>query len=125
MALSRWEALQAVKTGDVIFGIAPNDRELLLLVHDADDAYIHTRVIPTNVPISFRRDGESWRTLDIGSFTIASTALLPSEDYEAALKLDHRMRVAKQHPDWVMTRPEIDLLLRYRDFFNAHLLPAE
>ena len=125
MAQSRWEALQAVKTGDVIFGRAPNDRELLLLVHDADGAYIHTRVIPTKVPISFRRDGESWRTLDMGSFTIVSTATLPTADLEAALKLDHRMRVAKQHPDWVLTRPEIDLLLTYKDFFKSHPLPDD
>ena len=61
----------------------------------------------------------------MGSFTIASTASLPVADYEAALKLDHRMQNAKQHPDWVMTRPEIDLLLRYPEFFKGHPLPED
>jgi hypothetical protein len=123
MALARWEALQAVKAGDVIFGRSPNDRELLLLVYDADDAYIHTRVIPTKARISFRRDGESWRTLHTGSFTIVSTATLPAADYDAALALDRKMQDPEPRSSLALTRPEIDLLLTYDEFFNAHPLP--
>lgn len=125
MAPARWEALQAVEAGDVIFGRAPNRREVLLLVYDADSGHIYTRTVPTQVQITFRRDGESLRTLEMDGWTILSTARLPAADHAAAHSLDHRMSVAKGLSDYAMSEPEINLLATFTEFFNARLLPEE
>lgn len=125
MAPARWEALQAVEAGDVIFGRAPNGRKVMLFVYDADDGHIFTRTIPTNVQITFRRDGESWRRLDMEAWTILSTAKLSAADHAAALALDQRSQTVITFANGALSRPQIDLLLSYEDFFNARLLPEE
>lgn len=120
---ARKQALDAVKVGDVIFGIAENGTEKLLFVSGANDRHIFTRHIGSQTRVKFGRNGKSHRTWDGGKCTIVSVASLPDEDYATAIGLDRKMRTGKQHPDWVLSKAEIDLLRHVGDYFNAHPLP--
>ena len=53
------------------------------------------------------------------------SAALPPEEYDVAIGLDHKMRTAKEYPDAVLTKAEIQLILHHDEFFMAHLLPDE
>ena len=125
MALSRREALRAVKTGDVIFSITTSGQQKLLLVYEADHTRIRTRHVTTQENIDFGRDGQSLPAGRKEGCRITSTAPLRVADYETTIGLDHKMRTGKEHPDFVLSRYEIDLLLTVHDFFSAHPLPED
>ena len=121
----RAQALNAVKVGDVIFGIAGGGQEKLLLVYEADDTGFWARHVTSQTTARFGRDGETRWVHDGGSCTIVSTAPLPPEQYEVAIGLDRKMRTGKVHPDFVLSKAEIQLILTHESFFKAHLLPTE
>lgn len=120
---SRTQALDAVTSGDLIFGIAAGGQEKLLLVYDADEDGFWARHITSQTTVRFGRDGESRWVEGGGSCTVISTAALPPEEYEVAIGLDRKMRTAKEYPDAVLTSAEIRLILTHAEFFKASLLP--
>jgi len=123
MSSARQVALDAVKVGDVIFGVAAGGQEKLMLVYKADRRSIFARHITSQTWVEFGRDGLSRRVPDRGSCTIVSVATLPAADYDLAIALDHKMRTAKKYPDAVLSHAEVDFLLRHDKFFKAHPLP--
>jgi len=125
MASARREALNAVKAGDVIYAVTKSGGQRVVLVYRADERRIYTRLITSQTRYKFGRSGQSHRTWSGVKCTIVSVAPLPAEDYATAIGLDRKMRTGKQHPDWVLSRAEIDLLLRVQEFFEAHPLPEE
>lgn len=125
LKLTRKQALQAVKVGDVIFGIAESGSEKLLYVSGVNERHIFARHIGSQTRVKFGRNGKSQRTWDGGSCIITSVATLPPEDYATAIGLDRKMRTGKRHPDWVLSRAEIDLLRNAHAFFDAHPLPQK
>jgi hypothetical protein len=125
MALSRRETLQAVRTGDVIHGVTESGQQKLLLVYETDRSRIRTRHVTTQEKIDFGSDGQSLPAGRREGCRITSAASLRVADYETTIGLDHKMRTGKEHPDFVLSRSEIDLLLTVHDFYKAHPLPAE
>lgn len=123
MQSSRSRALDAVKAGDVIFGIGDGGQEKLLFVYRTSEACIFARLVTSQTKYEFGRDGKSRRTWDGSSCSIASTAALSAEDYEVAIGLDRKMRTAKELTDLRLSRAEINLLLTVHDFFLSHPLP--
>ncbi len=125
MLSARQAALDAVKVGDVVFGIAGNGQEKLMLVYKADQQSIFTRHVTSQTRVEFGRDGKSRQVTDGGSCTIVSVASLPPEDHETVLGLDQKMRTAKKYPEAVLSRAEVEFLLRHDRFFKANPLPTE
>ncbi|MBN9305637.1 MAG: hypothetical protein BGO82_03985 [Devosia sp. 67-54] len=124
MTSARQRALGAVRIGDVIYGLSGAGNEKLLLVYDVSDDSIFARHITSQTSARFdRADGETKSIPSGGSCRIVSTAALPASRHEIAIGLDHKMRTGKAHPDFVLSKAEIDLLLTSGDFFRAHLLP--
>lgn len=121
----RQAALDAVKVGDVIFGIAAGGQEKLLLVYRADENSIFARHVTSQTLVEFGRNGKSRRVPDGGSCEIISVAPLSSEDHQTALGLDRKMRTAKKYPDAVLSEAEIKLILTKSDFYRAHPLPSD
>jgi hypothetical protein len=120
---SRQQALRAVTVGDVIFGIGAGGQEKLLLVYEADQEGFSARHVTTQMTFRFDRDGRSHPYADGGQCTIASTAALPPEAHEATVGLDRKIRTGKEHPDFMLSQAEIQLLLTHGEFFKARLLP--
>jgi hypothetical protein len=108
----------------VIYGIGEGGQRKLLLVYQVDQTRILARHVTTQMKMEFDRQGNSRRTEE-GSCRIVSTAALPTRDHAVTLGLDLKMRTGKEHPDFVLTKAEVDLLLTVDDFFNAHLLPED
>jgi len=121
----RQAALDAVKVGDVIFGIAAGGQEKLMLVYKADQSSIFARHVTSQTLVEFGRDGKSRRVPDGGSCEIVSVAPLSSEDHQTVLGLDHKMRTAKKYPDAVLSKAEVKLILTKGDFYKAHPLPSD
>lgn len=117
--------LDAIKVGDIIFGVAGGGQKKVLIVIDADDDRFAARHITSQAVVEFGRDGRSRRTPDGGSCVIRSTAKLPLDAYETAVGLDRKMQTARQHPDYVLSRREIELILHADQFFEAHPLPSD
>lgn len=107
----------------MIYAVTEGGDRRILLVYRADERRIYTRLITSQTKYKFGRSGKSHRTWGGVKCTITSVAPLPPEDHAIAIGLDRKMRTGKQHPDWVLSRPEIDLLLHVHDFFEAHPLP--
>ncbi|MEO8686516.1 MAG: hypothetical protein ABI414_16950 [Devosia sp.] len=120
---SRAQALNAVKVGDVIFGVGAGGQEKLLLVYEADRSGFSARHVTTQMTLKFGRDGRTQLVPGDGSCTIVSTAALPAEAHEVVVGLDRKMRTGKAHPDFVLSKAEIQLLLTHSEFFKSHLLP--
>jgi len=120
---SRAEALEAVKVGDVIFGLGASGQEKLLLVERADANGFAARHVTTQMTFRFGRDGRTRAYADGGHVTIVSTALLPSEMSEVALGLDRKFAARPEYPDSVLSKDEVQLLLICKAFFMAHPLP--
>ena len=123
MRSARERALDAIKAGDVIMGIAENGKDKLLLVYETDESRIFARHVTSQTKIEFGRDGKSRKTWDGGTCTIVSTARLPVEDYEVVVGFDRKRQQAKAGVDQRLTKSEIRLILTYGDFFRTHLLP--
>jgi hypothetical protein len=121
----RARALNAVKAGDVIYGIASGRQQKILFVYRADQDHIFARHITSQTKVKFRRDGTSEKTWDGGSCTIVSTAALPAKDHQVAEGLDRKMRTAKELSDLRLSDAEIDLLVNVHEYFKAHLLPED
>jgi hypothetical protein len=120
---SRAQALNSVKAGDVIFGIAEGGQPKLLLVYDADDDGFWARHVTTQTTARFGRDGKSRWTSDGGLCVIVSTAQLPPDLYKTALGLDRKWAAKPEYPDSVLSQAEIKLITTGRAFFESHLLP--
>jgi hypothetical protein len=123
MTFERQRALDAIKVGDVIYGISGNGNEKLLLVYEANAESFLARHVTTKTSAEFGRDGVSRPMASGGSCTIASTAALPPEQYRVAIALDHKVRTKAKKDGYNLTEAEIQLLLTYGDFFRAHPLP--
>jgi hypothetical protein len=121
----RAQALNSVKAGDVIFGIAEGGQPKLLLVYDADDEGFWARHVTTQTTVRFGRDGKSRWTADEGSCVIVSTAQLPPDLYETALGLDRKWALKPEYPDSVLSQSEIKLITTGRAFFESHPLPED
>ena len=125
MTSARNLALEAVRVGDVIFGIAAGGQEKLMLVYGADKDSISARHVTSQTTVEFGRDGRSRHCEGGGSCTILSTAKLPPDDYRVVIALDRKMRTGKAYPDFVLTQDEIQLILTYDRFFKSHPLPRD
>lgn len=123
MSSARKMALEAVKVGDVIFGVGAGGQEKLMLVYQADRQSIFARHVTSQTKVEFGRDGRSRRVPDRGSCTIVSIAPLSPADYEIAIGLDRKMRTAKKYPDAVVSHAEVDFLLRHDKFYKDNPLP--
>ena len=121
---SRAEALNAVKVGDVIFGLGASGQDRLLLVYRADNDSFSARHITTQATFRFGRDGRTRVYANGGYITIVSTAKLPQEAYEVALGLDRKCAAQPEYPDSILSKAEIQLLLTHVKFFQAHPLPG-
>jgi len=122
---SREQALNAVRVGDLIFGLGAGGQDKLLLVYKVDQSGFSARHVTTQMTFRFGRDGKTRVYADGGQVAIVSTAMLPPELHEVALGLDHKMGTAKEYPDAVLSEAEIQLLLTHAKFFKANLLPSE
>lgn len=122
-SLSRQESLNAVRPGDVIFGVGAGGQEKLMLVYAATPSSISARHVTTQIKIEFSRDGRSTWCEGGGSCTIHSVAQLPREQLDAALGLDRKMRSGRQLTDLKLSKAEVELLLIHSDFFKARPLP--
>ena len=120
---SRTQALDAVKVGDLIFGLGVGGQDKLLLVYEADKTGFSARHVTTQMRFRFDRDGRTRADADGGYIAIVSTAELAPEAHRVAVGLDRKMSTGKGHPDFVLSKDEIQLLLTHRDFFKAHPLP--
>lgn len=125
MAAARALALAAVKAQDVIHGVTNSGQLKLLLVYETSPARIRTRHVTTGEKIEFDRNGHSLPDGRKEGCTITSTAVLSRADYETTIGLDRKMRTGKEHPDFVLSRAEINLLLHVHEYFEAHPLPEE
>jgi hypothetical protein len=115
--------LDAVKVGDVVFGVAGGGQKKILLVIEADAEGFVARHVTSQALVAFGRDGRSRQAPNGGSCVITSTARLPRDAYETAVGLDRKMQQARQHPDFVLSRAEVQLILHAEEFFEAHPLP--
>lgn len=122
--MSKNQSLDAVKTGDIIFGIAAGGQEKLLLVYNADEEGFWTRQVTSQTTAKFGRDGKSRWVEGGGSCTIVSTAQLPSDLYDLALGLDRKIAARPEYPHSKLSKDEIRLVLTHDKFFKAHLLPG-
>ena len=120
---SRDQALGELRVGDVIFGVGAGGQEKLLLVFEVGQKGFSARHVTTQMPFSFGRDGKTRVDADGGFVTIVSTARLPPEMHEVALGLDRKWAARPDYPDTVLSKAEIDLLLKYAAFFRANPLP--
>lgn len=120
---SRAQALNAVKVGDVIFGLGAGGQDKLLLVYKADKAGFSARHVTTQMTFRFGRDGKTRVYADGGFINIVSTARLPPDMHEVALGLDRKWAARPEYPDTILSKAEIQLLLTHKDFFKSHLLP--
>jgi hypothetical protein len=123
MSSARQQALDAIKVGDIIFGLGAGGQEKLMLVYKIHQDSIFARHVTSQAVIEFGRDGKSLHVPDGGSCTIVSTATLPDGQYSVAIGLDRKMRTGKDYPDFVLSEAEIGLLLSKGDFYRAHPLP--
>ena len=115
--MSRRQALDARKVGDIIYGIAGGGQPKLLLVYEADESGFWARHMTSQSAAKFGRDGEATWTPDGGSCTIVSTAALPPEQREVAIALDRRIGSKPEYP-------EIHLILSHKGYFETRLLPG-
>jgi hypothetical protein len=121
---ARAPALNAVKVGDVIFGIAGGGQEKLLLVYDADDNSFWARHVASQTTVRFGRDGKSQWVHDGGTCTIVSTAQLPPDMHVVAVGLDRKFAARPEYPATILSEAEIRLLRTHGEFFKAQLLPG-
>ena len=121
---ARAPALNAVKVGDVIFGIAGGGQEKLLLVYDADESSFWARHVASQTTVRFGRDGKSQWVHDGGTCTIVSTAQLPPDMQVVAVGLDRKFAAQPKYPDTILSEAEIRLLRTHGQFFKARLLPG-
>lgn len=121
----RAKALEAVKVGDLVFGLGAGDQEKLLLVYRVDRQGFSARHVTTQMNWRFNRDGRTKVYADGGYVTIVSTAPLPPELHAVAIGLDRKFAGRPDYPDSVLTKEEIDLLLTYKKHFYADLLPMD
>ncbi|MDB5588299.1 MAG: hypothetical protein JWP26_3269 [Devosia sp.] len=118
------EVLDAVRVGDVIFGLGASGQEKLLLVYKTDLGGFSARHVTTQVKLRFNPDGKTRVYADGGYVTIVSIAPLPAEMYDVALGLDLKSAARPEYPDSILSNAEIELLLTYPKFFKARLLPG-
>lgn len=122
-SLSRQESLNAIRPGDIIFGVGAGGQEKLMLVYAATPTSISARHVTTQIKVDFSRDGRSTWCEGGGNCTIHSVAQLPREQHEVALGLDRKMRSGRQLTDMKLSKAEVELLLTHTDFFKARPLP--
>lgn len=122
---ARAQALDEVKVGDVIFGIAEGGQPKLLLVYEADEEGFSARHVTSQTSARFGRDGKSLWAPDDGSCVIVSTARLPPDMYRTALGLDRKWAAKPEYPNSILSPAEIKLMTSHRAFFEAHRLPDE
>jgi len=125
MTTARQRALEAIKVGDVLYGVSDSGQEKLLIVCGATKDGFLARHITSQTSAEFGRDGKSVPIPAGGTCTIVSTAALPPVDYQTAVGLDQRMRTAKELTDYRLTGAEKRLILSYGDYFKARPLPAD
>lgn len=124
MTSPRERALSLAKVGDVVFGLDPNGQGRLLLVYEVDAKGISARNVTTQAKLRFDVDGRTRQSAEHERCVIASTARLPAEDLAVVIGLDRKMRTGERYPDFVLSKDEIQFLLRFERFFAEHLLPA-
>lgn len=122
-SLSRQESLNAIRPGDIIFGVGAGGQEKLMLVYAATPTAISARHVTTQIKVDFSRDGRSTWCEGGGNCAIHSVAQLPREQHEVALGLDRKMRSGRQLTDMKLSKAEVELLLTHTDFFKARPLP--
>lgn len=122
--MSRAQALAAIAVGDLIYGLRPDGRPDLLLVHGAGMTSLLARNVANQAEYRFGRDGDGRRIEDGRACTIVSTAALPPEQYQVAIGLDRRMGSNPEYPDTRLTEDEIQLILTHGRFFEKRLLPG-
>ncbi|MDB5530566.1 MAG: hypothetical protein JWR51_3669 [Devosia sp.] len=118
------QVLDAVRVGDVIFGLGASGQEKLLLVYKTDLRGFSARHVTTQVKLRFNPDGKTHVYADGGYVTIVSIAPLPAEMHDVALGLDLKSAARPEYPDSILSKAEIELLLTYPKFFKARLLPG-
>lgn len=121
---SRADALGSVKVGDLIFGRGAGGQDKLLLVYEADPSGLSARHVTTQMLYRFDTDGVSDTDADGGYVTIVSLARLPPALREVALGLDRKFAGKPEYPDTILSEAEINLLLNYKRYFEADVLPG-
>ena len=121
----RAQAMDAIKVGDLVFGLGAGDQDKLLLVYKVEDEGFSARHVTTQMVYRFSRDGKTRVYSDGGFVTIVSTARLPPSLVAVALGLDRKFAARPEYPESVLTKAEIELLLTYKAYFSDDLLPTE
>ena len=123
MQPTRKQVLDAIKQGNVIYGIAAGGQEKLMLVYRTTPDTICARHVTTQTKVEFRRDGRSRWCEGGGSCTIVSVAALPAEEHDVVLGLDRKMREAKELTDLKLSKAEIQMLRMKAEFYQSRPLP--
>jgi len=123
MRPTRKQVLDAIKQGDVIYGIAAGGQEKLMLVYKTTPDTIYARHVTTQTRVEFDRGGRSKRCDGGGSCTIVSVAPLPAEEHDIVLGLDRKMREATELTGLKLSKAEIRMLLMKTEFYQSRPLP--
>lgn len=121
---SKFQALQAIATGDLIYGLGDDGRQDLLFVYNTNSTNFWARNILNESTYTFSRDGKGRRPEDGRQCNIVSTAALPPELYEVAIRLDRKLGSKPEYPDSRLTKDEIQLIITHKGFYEARLLPG-
>jgi len=121
--ISRAQALGLVNVGDIVFGHGAGGQDKLLLVYKTDIEGFSARHVTTQIKYRFNRSGMTRIYADGGFVKIVSTAQLPPDQLQIALELDRKMGSGVEYPDTKLSQAEIQFLLTYVAFFEAHRLP--
>lgn len=123
MGTTRTECLAAVRQGDVVYAVAANGQEKLMLVYKATPDAIFARQVTSGTKVEFDRDGRSRTVEGGGQGVIVSVARLPSAEHDVAIGLDRKMQTAGELTDLALSNAEIQLLLTMSAFFKSRPLP--
>ena len=118
------QVLDAVRVGDVIFGLGAGGQEKLLLVYKIDPNGFSARHVTTQVNFRFDRNGRTRIYANGGYVTIVSIAPLPADMHDVAVELDRKFAARPEYPDSILSKAEIQLLLSFPKVFKRQLLPG-
>lgn len=106
----------------MIYGIASGGQKKLLLVTKATKTRIVARHVHTQMKIEFGRDGRSKNNKGRGYIDIVSVRPLPPAAYSVVRGFERKMRLAQFPDGFLMSKDEIQVMLKIEDYFLARPL---